>query len=564
MKNIKYIIIFIAITAAFFTACSKNDFLDRASTNQLQDKDIYTSWVQTDLVVNDLYSKLPKVYGYLGGYQMGSATDESKDASNWMWSMVYNTGGISPSRDFIVSTWKDYYKMVRQANGLLAGIEKYKTPDNPNNAGYLTNRIGEIYFLRAYAYFELARNFGGVPVVTTYIEDPNDDAALKIPRAAFDSVVAQIASDCDAAYAKVENYSYEDRDYGRVTKAACLALKSRIYLYAASPLWAVAGKTSAKPDISDNKTATDAAKWKMAADAAKQAIDYAHSKGSTLEANLGSRKNMYLRPWDSKEVLWVRMNEEGGSEFERHYFPFGYSGWSAGAPTQNVVDDYEMKDGKSIKTSPLYNPARPYNDRDPRLYSDILYNGASFKGRNVETYEGGRDEQSTATDHSRTGYYMRKLVDEAQTVGQTSRTTNGIVFRLAELYLNYAEAMNEYAPGDASILTALNPIRNRAGMPDVVTGFSQSEMRDKIRNERRIELLAENHRFWDVRRWKIAAETEQMMYGMKPVRDAAAPDGFKYERFLVERRPWTNALLVMPVPLDEMYRNKNLQQNPGW
>lgn len=201
---------------------------------------------------------------------------------------------------------------------------------------------------------------------------------------------------------------------------------------------------------------------------------------------------------------------------------------------------------------------------DGTIYTDISYNGAPFKGRNIETFEGGRDEQSTATDHTRTGYYMRKLVDESQTVGQTSRTTDGIVFRLSELYLNYAEASNEYSPGHADIATYINRIRNRAGQPNLPTGLSKDQMRERIRNERRIELLAENHRFWDVRRWKIASQTEQNIFGMKAIRDASAPGGFRYERFQVEKIPWRNAMLVIPITLDETFRNPNLEQNPGW
>ncbi len=563
MKATKYTFISLALIFIAFSGCKKG-FLDRAATTQQQDEDIFTSYTNTDMVINNLYRKLPKVYGYLGGYNLGSATDESKDASNWMASMTFNSGGLSPTNNPIGNSWRDYYVMIRQANSILEGIEKYNTPDNPNNPGYLDNRIGEVYFLRAYALFELVRQFGGVIIVTKVILDPNDDAALKKPRNTYDSCVAQIAADCDKAFSKVEGYTYQARDFGRVTKAACLSLKSRIYLYSASPLWADAGKTSSMPDISENSFASDAAKWKVAADAAKQVIDFAQSKGYMLEPNLIERRKMYIEPWNSKEVLWVRMNEESGSEFERHYFPFGYSGWSAGAPTQNVVDDYEMKDGDPIEKSPLYDEKRPYQNRDPRFYFDILYNGADFKGRKVETFAGGRDEQSSATDHTRTGYYIRKLVDEQQTVGQTSRTTNGIVFRLTEMYLNYAEALNEYAPGNADIGFYINAVRKRAGMPDLPSGLTQLEMRNKIRNERRIELLAENHRFWDVRRWKIASQTEQNIYGMKAIKDANAPGGFKYERFLVEKRPWRNAMLVIPITLDETFRNPNIKQNPGW
>ncbi|WP_300599269.1 RagB/SusD family nutrient uptake outer membrane protein [Niabella sp.] len=560
MKTTKYWAVLLIISGALFAACNKG-FLDRAATTQQQDKDIFTLFSQTDMVINNLYSKLPKVYGYLQGYQMSSATDEAKDASNWMASMRFNSGSLSPTDNPIGNTWRDYYVMIRQANSILEGIAKYNTPDNPNRAGDLKNRIGEVYFLRAWALFELVRQFGGVIIVNNVIQDPNDDAALKRPRNSYDSCVAQIAADCDMAYARVQTATYQPQDFGRVTKAACLALKSRIYLYSASPLWAQTGKTTPFPDVSENTIASDPAKWKIAADAAKAAIDYCATAGYKLEPNLTSRKNMYIQPWNSPEVLWVRMNEEGGSEFERHYFPFGYSGWSAAAPTQNVVDDYEMKDGTPIATSSLYKEATPYVDRDPRFYTDILYNGAQFKGRAVETFAGGRDEASTNTDHSRTGYYQRKLVDEGQTVGQTSRTTDGIKFRLSELYLNYAEALNEYAPGNADIAQYVNAIRSRAGMPELPAGLTQDQMRTRIRNERRVELFAENQRFWDVRRWKIASQTEQNIWGMRAIKEGS---GFKYERFLVEKRPWRNAMLVIPVTLDETFRNPNLKQNPGW
>jgi len=560
MKSFIHIILYALIATAVFTGCKKG-FLDRAATTQQQDEDIFSLFSQTDMVINNLYSKLPEVYGYLQGYQMASATDEGKDGSNWMASMRFNAGSLSPTDNPIGNSWRNYYVMIRQANSILEGIQKFNTPDNPNRAGELENRIGEVHFLRAWALFELVRQFGGAIIVNEVIQDPNDDAALKKPRNAYDSCVAQIAADCDVAFSKVENLAYRTQDFGRVTKAACLALKSRIYLYSASPLWAETGKTTPFPDISENTLASDPAKWQRAADAAKAALDYCTSAGYQLESNLTGRKSMYIQPWNSKEVLWVRMNEEGGSEFERHFFPFGFSGWSAAAPTQNVVDDYEMKDGMPIETSPLYNAAQPYTNRDPRFYTDILYNGAQFKGRAIETYIGGRDEASTATDHSRTGYYQRKLVDENQIVGQTSRTTDGIKFRLSELYLNYAEALNEYSPGNAAIETSVNLIRTRAGMPNLPIGLSQAEMRTRIRNERRIELFAENHRFWDVRRWKIAAQTEQEIWGMKAVREGS---GFKYERFLVEKRPWRNAMLVIPITLDETFRNPNLKQNPGW
>lgn len=548
-------------------ASCKKGFLDRAATTQQQDKDIFTNFAMTDQVVNNLYSRLRGAYTYLGGYSMSSGTDEAKDASSWMGSMSFNNGSWSGSSNPIGNTWRDNYVAIRQANAILEGVATYKTPDDANNPGALENRIGEVYFLRAYYLAELIRQYGGAIIVTKTI-DQSDDLALNQPRNTYDECVAQIVADCDEAIKRLP-VTYPTTQVGRVTKGTCMALKSRMLLFSASPLWAIAGKTSYQGDISTGTAATDPEKWRKAATAAKEVIDLQSTQGGfayKLENTLADRLNMYTNnTLLSKEVIWVRMKETNDS-YDKYIFPYGSNGWSGCSPTQNLVDDYEMANGKAISDPTSgYNATKPYENRDPRFYTDISYNGAPWKGRKIETFEKGKDEQSTQTDHSRTGYSCRKLADESITINQApGRDVHGILFRLAECYLNYAEALNEYEPGNADIARYINLIRTRAGQPDLPTGLSQAEMRQRIHNERRIELAFENHRFWDVRRWKIAENTEKTIYGMRPIADETAPGGYRYEKFKVEDRLWRNAMYLIPINTDETLRNPQMKQNEGW
>ncbi|WP_161596780.1 RagB/SusD family nutrient uptake outer membrane protein [Chitinophaga vietnamensis] len=551
---------------ALLPACKKG-FLDRAATTQQQDADIFTNFAMTDQVVNNLYSRIRGPYTYLGGYSMSSGTDEAKDASNWMASMSFNNGSWSGNNNPIGNTWRDNYVAIRQANAILEGVAKYKTPDDANNIGALQNRIGEVYFLRAWYLAEQIRQFGGVIIVTKTIEQ-TDQAALNRPRTTYDSCVLQIIADCDEALKRVQAV-YPTTQTGRVTQGACLALKARMLLYSASPLWAIAGKTSFQGDIATGATATDPDKWRKAATAAKAVIDLNSPQGGSmysLEPTLANRLSMFTNnTLLSKEVIWMRMHETDES-YDRYIFPYGSNGWSGCSPTQNLVDDYEMANGLPISDPASgYDPAQPYKGRDARFYTDISYNGAPWKGRKIETFEHGKDEQTTQTDHTRTGYSCRKLADESITINQgPGRLVHGIIFRLAEFYLSYAEALNEYDPGNPDIAKYVNLVRARAGQPALPAGLTQAAMRQRIHNERRIELSFENHRFWDVRRWKIAENTEKTIWGMRPIADASAPGGYRYERFKVEDRLWRNAMYLIPITTDETLRNVNLKQNEGW
>jgi starch-binding outer membrane protein, SusD/RagB family len=251
--------------------------------------------------------------------------------------------------------------------------------------------------------------------------------------------------------------------------------------------------------------------------------------------------------------------------------PNGFGGWGGNCPMQNFVDDFEMKNGKAISDPTSgYDPQNPYVNRDPRFYATVLYNGAPYRGRKVETFlPGGKDspDGNEPWNTSPTGYYLRKFLNETISLDDWNSmgTTAWRYFRYAEILLNYAEAQNEAVGPDASVYDAINKIRARAGLPDLPSGLSQVDMRTRIRNERRIELAYEEHRYFDVRRWKIASQEEnEKALGISVKKNdngtftytvKEALTGKKFE----EKHYW------FPIPLDEINASGGaIEQNPGY
>jgi len=327
-----------------------------------------------------------------------------------------------------------------------------------------------------------------------------------------------------------------------------MALKARVLLYAASPLH----NTGA------------AQKWEDAAKASKDIIN----KGTySLEANY----NAFLNNVTSKELI-LEAREGNENYFERANFPIGIEGGNTGTcPTQNLVDSYEMvANGKSISDPTSgYNPANPYNGRDPRLALTVILNKSTFKSKTIECWYGGANA-APLTNATKTGYYLRKYVIEAVNLAPSNTTTRQhawVLFRYGEVLLNYAEAMNEvYGPENAATygmtaLQAVNLIRTRAKMPAFPAGLSKDDFRLKLQNERRVELAFEGQRFWDIKRWKIGSTTTAI-YGMDITKNE---DGtFNYTKKMIEQRVYDDKMNLYPISLAEKYKNSNLGQNPGW
>ncbi len=338
-----------------------------------------------------------------------------------------------------------------------------------------------------------------------------------------------IVVECDTAIRKLPTSyaSFISLETGRATKGAAMALKARALLYAASPL---------------HNPTNDQAKWVAAATAAKDLIDQLASTYTPLPAY-----NLLFNSiaTTNKELIFEKRPAAQVRTFEEANTAVGFIGGNTGTcPTQNLVDSYEMKaTGLGINEAGSgYNPNDPYVGRDPRMALTILYNGSTWRSPGkVETFNGGLNAPPKAHT-TKTGYYLKKYLVESINLNPVNPGTAyhyWVIFRYSEVLLNYAEAMNEaYGPevlgpdaplNNLTALQAVNQVRARTGvaMPAFPAGMNQDAFRLKLRNERRVELAFEDHRFWDIRRWKIGDQTKDI-YGMEIVRSSSEPYTYTY------------------------------------
>lgn len=565
--NITLLVIF--VLSATVVGCS--DFLEREIVTDYKEQEVFTSYERMSQAGYGVYTFLFYRFGYhrIGNAMLAAATGDADNADVNSSVQRFNTGTWNAAynpEDY----WDDFYEGIRRANIFLEKSKDYKqilyrdTLATDNKAEYEYNvrdvawLRAEARFLRAFYHFELIKRYGGVPILDHSSEDYEELKGME--RNSFDEGVEFIRKEVDAIVPLLKDTWVgfdSDKWRGRVTKGAALALKARTLLYAASPLH--------NPD-------NDVAKWVAAAEAAHDVIAL----------------NQYALHSDYKGLFRLGNGADGNSEvifaqhgwsrndFEKLNYPIGYDqgGQGSTCPSQNLVDSYEMQTtGMPIhQPGSGYDPQNPYEGRDPRLKMSILTNNEMFKGRPVEAWVGGLDGfgKPRATT---TGYYMRKFIDENLDLAQNmSSMHTWILFRYAEVLLNFAEAMNEaYGPEAKSgymmsAKTAIDIIRTRPGvdMPILPPGLSQDEMRERIRNERRVELAFEEHRFFDVRRWKIAEQTENMpVMAMKITRKK---DGnFDYLVVKAEDRIFHERMYLYPIPETEILKSEGaLTQNPGW
>ncbi|MBC8034654.1 MAG: RagB/SusD family nutrient uptake outer membrane protein, partial [Chitinophagaceae bacterium] len=500
----------------------------------------------------------------------------------------FNNGNWSPFTN-PNNVWGGFFRGIRKANVFLlsadsVNLDQFRLDPQPSQQEVYTTRLAEITrwkyearFLRAFFYFELIKRYGGVPIITTAL---SVDDVPNIKRNTLEECIQFITSECDSAANNLPVTFPVAADLGRCTKGAALALKARTLLYAASelfnnPSWAGG---YAEPLLISLPTGDRAARWKMAADAAKAVIDLPGT-GYALSANYST----LFRTFNNNEIIFTRRNG-GSNTFERENLPIGFGGRSGTGPSQDLVDAYEIKVNATTTEKFDWNiPAHadsPYSAtgvtaRDPRLFLTILVNNSTFTVPGIprvpsvaETFTGGRDGQPIA-NATKTGYYLRKYVNESLNLTLATAQTSvhsWIYFRLAEIYLNYAEALNEYSPGNADIKIYYDRVRNRPGvvMPGLPTALSQSEVRDKIRNERRVELAFEDHRAWDVRRWMVAPSALGAPLRGVTITRIAATNKFTYVPNVVENRVFQPQMYLYPIPQGEIDIARGLLQNPLW
>ncbi|WP_343692941.1 RagB/SusD family nutrient uptake outer membrane protein [Chitinophaga sp.] len=554
MRKIQY---FLYLLAIGFVSCKKN-YLDIVPTDRVSDAAVLSdSLLFVDYVINrymgvKLQDKeaegVPPGFGRGFEYAMWSSlTDESmynNDDNTWL----VQQGLLAPENTGITGTlWARSYRSIREVNYALNNIAGV-----PMSEGLRNKLRGELHFIRGFRYHDLIRNYGGVVMMGDKVYNLTDnlsDAAL-YTRATLQESMNYAIKELDSAAYYLPAANSGDWALGRATKGAALALKSRLALYAASPLYNVGS-------------------WADAAAAAKAVMDLGQY---TIDADYsGLFKNA-----SSNEIIFERLFVIGARHtcLEIANGPNGYGGWAGNTPLQNLVDAYEMNNGKPITdASSGYSDAKPYLNRDARFYATILYNGASYRNSTIETFTpGGKDSQdgNSNWNTSKTGYYLKKFMDDSNPIDNPWNVAGlqpWIYMRYAEILLNYAEAQNEAVGPDASVYAAVNQVRQRSSVnqPALAAGMSQDQMRTAIRRERQVELAFEEHRFYDVRRWKIATTTENVpAYGISVTKNA---DGtFTYTRkTALAGRSFADKHYWLPIPRAEILASGNkLTQNTGY
>jgi hypothetical protein len=546
---------FITLTLSFFLlSCNYLDFDE--STGKTDDV-VLGYFDELSRLVTHVYGQVSPDWGLLNGALLESATDNS--IYTWQDSKVYDIYNNTWSPiNLIDNKWVSYYSAIRSANLFLDKFSLEKLERFEYNANYKEDIEKsklypyEVRFLRSFFYFELIKRYGDIPLITSPYQLSEINSVNQTP---FDSIVDFIVAECDSItpYLPVSHRDFY-AETGRVTRGAVMALKSRVLLYAASPL---------------HNPTNDLKKWERAAKASGELISVAtKERWYDLDPNfnLFSNGNDVL---NAKELILERRGSTS-SAFEERNMPIGFHHAKSGnTPTQNLVDAFEMRDGTPFDWNNPAHASKPFQNRDPRLARTIVFNNSRLMGILVETFNGGRNGQPI-NGATLSGYYMRKYIDERisiDPVNPIQRTHHYVLFRYAEIYLNYAEALNEYNGPDyrdenftISSRDALNVIRNYARMPLINVNYTKEDFRKRIRNERRIELAFEDHRFWDIRRWKIG-DVVKNIYGISIEKENS---NYTYNKILIQNRIWENKMYLYPIPQTELYINKNLKQNPDW
>lgn len=551
-------------------AACKKDFLEITPNGNVVDDRVWQNSTNADLFLNDIYNQL---YDMNNTYQsLEGFSDNVMCGASWFDAQsILGAGALAansvPGEPAGMFSWTSNYQYIRKCNIFLIKVREHAANYTDD---WSSQRLAEVQFLRAYFYAVLWATYGGVPVITVPLNNLTQGDSIYYARSSFEETYNFITAQCDSA-ASVLPLNAKQHS-GRPAKGAALTLKAWCALFAASPLVNVAESPAGNdPNHLVSFGTADNSRWSAAAAAFKAVMDlhvyslFADYSKMWLAENNDNSEDIFSKQY----IAFTK-----GGQREGFWGPCMVSGiqqsWSSAVPTQELVDCYYMKNGKRI-TDPAsgYDPANPYKDREPRFYQSIVYDGAPWQEDTIYTRVGGNNQidLGSSSDVTNTGYYIRKTIDE-RISGQASRADkhpggqNYKIFRYAEVLLSYAEAQNEAVGPDASVLDAVNEVRARAELPLLTTGLSQSEMRDEIRNQRRVELAIEDKRWWDIRRWVIADDVmNKPSHGMQIEKDNGT---LKYtvvetvDRIFYVRNYW------MPVPQGALDTNPKLVQNSGY
>lgn len=537
----------ILLNILFLLALSACEVFEEAPLDKISEDAVWNDETLVRSYVNATYSSLQ--HGFTQAL-LSSACDESYSIHNWSNYLYIQKGELTPDNVGSVSTymnlWKTAYSNIRNINIFFEKIGNSTIDEEAKQ-----ETTGEMKFIRAFIYADLICRYGGVPVFKDQVFELNGDYSAS--RDSYDDCVDFICDELDEAIDLLPDRQTGD-NLGKASANAARALKSRVLLYAASPL---------------NNPNDDITKWERAADAAEALLNSGYELNSDYQGTFLSNNN---------EIIFARYFTQSNYH-QTHLYNGrnGDHGQGGNVPSQNLVNDYEMANGElpfldvaQTVINPLsgYDPATPYANRDPRFYASILYDGAEWMGRETETFLGGQDSPGSSIEPwngTLTGYYLKKFLDEniPPQGSSTQSTAPWLFFRYAEILLNYAEAKFE-AGDEATARKYVNLVRARTGVQMPAITATGEALRERIRHERRIELAFETHRFFDVRRWKTAVETQNLDLLKMDITKQA--DGTKtYTVKTLTERQFEEKDYLLPIPRTEIDKSEgSLEQNPGY
>lgn len=582
-----YIISFLGIIG--LSSC--DSFLDKEYDASLSEEKVFSNATLTRQFLANIYTNLPDGLGVYGDPQfLGASRDCMTDNATSFWGLHYynkiNTDSYTAIDHPLLGFWNVNFTGIRKSNQFLKNVSQQVIPntelEGDNNKLYDRYRA-EAQFLRALFHFELVAYFGNAPILEDVVLDMDDIASMNLTRSNSADVLKWIADQCDQVKDILPFRYASDGNWGRVNGAAAYALKARALLYRASAL---------------NNTAANAEWWEDAAKAANDFFVKNNQQVSPFALYNDYQRCFYETPYQNNEIIFSRSIWYTNA-IETNLLPEGFSGCSGRTnPTQNFVDCFETTEGKTITESSTYDPQDPYKNRDPRLEATIFHHGSVWgrsdknERRTIDVHFNSNDDKGVdyrgSFGGTFTGYYLKKYVNPDLVMqDKTNFAHSWIIYRFAEILLNYAEAANEaYGPDVTpagflmSARDAINQVRARTGvnMPAIATGLTKDTMRKRIRNERRIELSFEDHRFFDIRRWRaydnVTKENETSkpyyeqllnIYGAEVTLSGNKPV-YKYTtNSNLEGRVFnTPKNYLFPIPYNEVQKAPNLGQNPGW
>jgi hypothetical protein len=587
MKILSRAYLFLSLVWMFVGLSSCSKYLEMPAQTSFNIDSVFSRYQNTERLIFDLYQFQGRALATALNSKMGlssvaTITDEAIcfTAQNGYTSNNVYAGSVNSTWFTVNGTngedvYENHWKTIRKAFILKENIDK--VPDAPNN---VKARIkAECAAVVALEYFEMFKRYGGVPIVTKSL---NDAEEFKIARAPLDSVYNYIIKLCDEAIANPDFPARvpDEKEFGRLSKAFVYGLKARTMLYAASPLF-----NTDKPyqDFGPNNKLIcfmkyDKNLWSQAAKAAADAIAYCEQNGYAIVKSFGPTKNYKVACEDlpkagNTEVMYGTF--QGINQSKLYWLGRGTNmgGYAATEPTQNHIEKYQNVDGTTVNwnstvTTPINDPTAPYKKLDPRFHISVAYNGCLWVTTNptynLEIYDGvdasvpnGRNGPISAK--TQFAYFARKWLNGFESSGVW--TPMSPYMRLAEMYLNLAEALNEANGPSPEVFAALDVIRNRSGMPNVPRTLDQAALRKFIDNERSVELYLENHRYFDVKRLLMGDVFKGPIYDLKVIRQKNG--SYTYTKYKYHDRAWFAHWYLHPFPYNEVNKGYGLIQNPG-